>query len=134
MRIILLGAPGSGKGTQPQRLVERVGIPQVSTGDLLRAAVAAGTPLGREAKAAMDKGKLVEDSVVLAMIGERLAEPDAQKGFILDGFPRNLAQARALDDMLRALGKPLDAVVLLDVDYGELTRRISGRRSCPDCG
>jgi adenylate kinase len=134
MRIILLGAPGSGKGTQSQRLVEQFGIPQISTGDLLRAAVAAGTPLGREAKAAMDAGKLVDDSIVLGMIRERLAEPDAQKGFILDGFPRNLAQARALDDMLRMLAKPLDAVVLLDVDYGELARRISGRRSCPDCG
>jgi adenylate kinase len=134
MRIILLGAPGSGKGTQSQRLVEQFGIPQISTGDLLRAAVAAGTPLGREAKASMDAGKLVDDSIVLGMIRERLAERDAQKGFILDGFPRNLAQARALDDMLRALSKPLDAVVLLDVDYGELTRRISGRRSCPDCG
>jgi adenylate kinase len=134
MRIILLGAPGSGKGTQSQRLVERYGIPQISTGDLLRAAVAAGTPLGRQAKATMAAGKLVDDAVVLGMIRERLAEPDAQKGFILDGFPRNLAQARALDDMLRTLGKPLDAVVLMEVDYGELTRRISGRRSCPGCG
>jgi len=134
MRIILLGAPGSGKGTQSQRLVAQFGIPQISTGDLLRAAVAAGTPLGREAKAAMDGGNLVDDSIVLGMIRERLAEPDAQKGFILDGFPRNLAQARALDDMLRELGKPLDAVVLLDVDYGKLARRISGRRSCLDCG
>ena len=134
MRIILLGAPGSGKGTQSQRLVEQYGIPQISTGDLLRAAVAAGTPLGLQAKAAMDAGKLVDDSIVLGMIRERLGQPDAQKGFILDGFPRNLAQARALDEMLRQLSKPLDAVVLMDVDYGELARRISGRRSCPDCG
>jgi adenylate kinase len=134
MRIILLGAPGSGKGTQSQRLVEQYGIPQVSTGDLLRAARSAATPLGLQAKAAMDAGKLVDDSIVLGMIRERLAEPDAERGFILDGFPRNLAQARALDEMLRNLSKPLDAVVLMNVDYGELTRRISGRRSCQDCG
>ena len=134
MRIILLGAPGSGKGTQSQRLVERYGIPQISTGDLLRAAVAAGTAFGLQAKAAMDAGKLVDDSIVLGMIHERLAKPDAQKGFILDGFPRNLAQARALDETLHKLAKPLDAVVLMNVDYGELIRRISGRRSCPDCG
>jgi adenylate kinase len=134
MRIILLGAPGSGKGTQSQRLVEQYGIPQISTGDLLRAAVVAGTPLGLQAKTVMDAGKLVDDSIVLGMIRERLAEPDAQQGFILDGFPRNLAQARALDELLRTLGQPLDAVVLLEVDYGELTRRIAGRRSCPDCG
>ena len=134
MRIILLGAPGSGKGTQSQRLVESLGIPQISTGDLLRAAVASGTPLGLQAKAVMDAGKLVDDSIVLGMIRERLTEADAQKGFILDGFPRNIAQARALYQLLRTLGKPLDAVVLMDVDYAELTRRISGRRSCPDCG
>jgi adenylate kinase len=134
MRIILLGAPGSGKGTQSQRLVERFGIPQISTGDLLRAAVAAGTTLGLQAKAAMDAGKLVDDSIVLGMIRERLAKPDAQKGFILDGFPRNLAQAHALEEMLHRLAKPLDAVVLMNVDYGELIRRISGRRSCLDCG
>ena len=133
MRIVLLGAPGSGKGTQSQRLIERYGIPQVSTGDLLRAAVAQGTELGKEAKAAMDAGRLVEDRIVLAMIRERLARPDAQAGFILDGFPRNLAQASALEDMLRELGRPLDAVVLLEVDYGELVRRISGRRTCEDC-
>jgi adenylate kinase len=134
MRIILLGAPGSGKGTQSQRLVERHGIPQISTGDLLRAAVKNGTPLGLRAKAAMDSGNLVDDETVLGMIRERLAEPDAQRGFILDGFPRTLVQARALDEMLKEMGQPLDAVVLLDVDYGELTKRISGRRSCADCG
>jgi adenylate kinase len=134
MRIILLGAPGSGKGTQSQRLVERHGIPQISTGDLLRAAVKNGTPLGVRAKAAMDAGDLVDDAIVLGMIRERLAEEDAQRGFILDGFPRTLVQAGALDTLLREMGKPLDAVVLLEVDYGELTRRISGRRSCQDCG
>jgi adenylate kinase len=134
MRIVLLGAPGSGKGTQSQRLVERHSIPQISTGDLLRAAVAKGTALGLKAKESMDGGRLVDDDIVLGMIRERLSQPDAQRGFILDGFPRNLAQARALDALLRDLGKPLDAVVLLDVDYGELLRRISGRRTCADCG
>jgi adenylate kinase len=134
MRIVLLGAPGSGKGTQSQRLVAQHGIPQISTGDLLRAAVAKGTPLGLKAKETMDQGKLVEDEIVLGMIRERLAEPDVQKGFILDGFPRNLAQAQALDALLNELGQPLDAVVQMDVEYGELLRRISGRRTCADCG
>jgi adenylate kinase len=134
MRIVLLGAPGSGKGTQSQRLVERHGIPQISTGDLLRAAVANGTELGLKAKEAMDAGRLVDDEIVLGMIRERLGEPDTQRGFILDGFPRNLTQAHALDAMLTELGKPLDTVVQMDVDYGELTRRISGRRTCADCG
>jgi adenylate kinase len=134
MRIVLLGAPGSGKGTQSQRLVQRLGIPQISTGDLLRAAVAKGTELGRQAQEAMDGGRLVDDSLVLGMIRERLREPDARRGFILDGFPRNLAQAHALDHLLEALRQPLDAVVQLDVDYGEIVRRISGRRTCADCG
>ena len=134
MRIVLLGAPGSGKGTQAQRLVERAGIPQISTGDLLRAAVARGTELGRQAREAMDGGRLVEDSLVLGMIRERLGEPDTRRGFILDGFPRNLAQAHALERMLEALQQPLDAVVQLEVDYRELVRRISGRRTCADCG
>jgi adenylate kinase len=134
MRIVLLGAPGSGKGTQSQRLVERAGIPQISTGDLLRAAVARGTELGRQAKQAMDEGRLVDDSLVLGMIRERLGEPDTRRGFILDGFPRNLAQAHALERLLEALRQPLDAVVQLDVDYRELVRRISGRRTCADCG
>ena len=134
IRIVLLGAPGSGKGTQAKRLVERHGIPQISTGDLLRAQRVAGTPLGQRAQAAMDAGKLVDDEIVLGMIRERLAEADTQNGFILDGFPRNIAQAQALDILLRELGKPLDAVVQLEVDYGELTRRIAGRRTCSDCG
>jgi adenylate kinase len=134
MRIILLGAPGSGKGTQAQRLAEQRGIPQISTGDLLRAAVARGSELGRAAKAAMEGGRLVDDSLVLGMIRERLAEPDARAGFILDGFPRNLVQAAALDGVLAELKQPLDAVVQLEVDPAELVRRISGRRSCADCG
>jgi adenylate kinase len=134
MRIVLLGAPGSGKGTQSQRLVERLGVPQISSGDLLRAAVARGTELGRRAKEAMDGGRLVDDSLVLQMIRERLGEPDTRRGFILDGFPRTLAQAEALERLLQDLGQPLDAVVQLEVDAAELVRRISGRRCCADCG
>jgi adenylate kinase len=134
MRIVLLGAPGSGKGTQSQRLVQRFGIPQISTGDLLRSAVKRGTPLGVAAKGAMDAGKLVDDSIVLGMIRERLAEADAANGYILDGFPRNIVQAEALDVMLKEVGQPLSAVVQLDVPYAELTRRIAGRRSCQNCG
>src|SRR5712671_3221310 len=134
MRIVLLGAPGSGKGTQAQRLVERAGIPQISTGDLLRAAVARGSELGRQAREAMEGGRLVDDALVLGMIRERLGEPDTRRGFILDGFPRNLAQAHALERLLEALGQPLDAVVQFEVDYRELVRRISGRRTCAYCG
>jgi adenylate kinase len=134
MRIVLLGAPGSGKGTQSQRLVQRYGIPQVSTGDLLRSAVARGTPLGLAAKDAMQAGRLVDDSIVLGMIRERMADADMAAGFILDGFPRNLAQASALDEQLADLHKPLTSVVLLEVNYDELTRRIAGRRVCQKCG
>jgi adenylate kinase len=134
MRIVLLGAPGSGKGTQSQRLAARHGIPQISSGDLLRAAVANGTALGLQAKKAMDRGLLVEDNIVLGMIRERLAESDTQAGFILDGFPRTIDQATALNTILREVGKPLNAVVLMEVDSAELVRRISGRRTCADCG
>ena len=133
MRLVLLGAPGSGKGTQAQKLVQNYGIPQVSTGDLLRDAVARATPLGLEAKAAMDAGKLVEDRIVLAMIHERLGRPDAGGGFILDGFPRNVAQADALGELLSGMGQPLDAVVLMDVDTKVLFRRLTGRRTCRRC-
>ncbi|HTV51942.1 MAG TPA: adenylate kinase [Steroidobacteraceae bacterium] len=136
MRIILLGAPGSGKGTQAQRLVQRLHIPQVSTGDLLRTVVARSGELGatgRAAKAAMDSGQLVPDEIVLALIRERLAQPDAAPGFILDGFPRNLSQAQALDELLAELAKPLDAVLMLEVDADELVRRIAGRRTCRNC-
>ena len=134
MRIVLLGAPGSGKGTQSKVLVERFGIPQISTGDLLRSAVARGTEYGLKAKAAMDAGLLVADEIVLGIIRERLAEPDAQRGFILDGFPRNIAQAEALGRMLASIRQPLNAVVLMNVNYRELVRRIAGRRSCQTCG
>src|SRR5271154_5691638 len=120
MRIVLLGAPGSGKGTQSQLLVKAHGIPQISTGDLLRNAVSKGTDLGLRAKAAMDLGHLVDDATVLGMIRERLKQPDAAKGFILDGFPRNIAQAEALGKMLETLSTPLDAVVLMNVDMGIL--------------
>jgi len=134
MRIVLLGAPGSGKGTQSQLLIKRYDVPQISTGDLLRQAVAAGTELGIRAKSAMDAGKLVDDATVLGMIRERLGQPDAAKGFILDGFPRNIAQADSLDKMLNDIGKPLEAVVLLNVDLGILFKRLTGRRICEDCG
>src|SRR6202451_128609 len=130
MRIVLLGAPGSGKGTQSQLLVKAYGIPQISTGDLLREAVAKGTELGLRAKDAMDSGKLVDDATVLGMIRERTSNPDAANGFILDGFPRNIAQAEALKVMLEALGTPLEAVVLMNVDLGILFKRLTGRRGC----
>jgi len=134
MRIVFLGAPGSGKGTQSQRLVERHGIPQVSTGDLLRAHVRDGTELGRRAKSVMDAGQLVDDATILGMVRERLAAPDAARGFILDGFPRTVPQAEGLEQMLAVIGQPLDAAVLFDVDSELLVKRISGRRTCQDCG
>jgi adenylate kinase len=134
MRIVLLGAPGSGKGTQAQRLARERAMPQISTGDLLRAAVTAGSALGKQAKAAMDAGRLVADEIVLGIIAERLAQADVGSGFVLDGFPRNIEQATALDTMLAQLGKPLDAVALMEVDRSELVRRIAGRWTCRDCG
>ncbi len=134
MRIVLLGAPGSGKGTQGKLMASKYHVPQISTGDLLRAAVKAGTPLGLQARAAMDAGRLVSDEIVLGMIRERLEEDDTRDGFILDGFPRNLAQARALDDTLAKLGKPLDMALLIDIDLDVLMQRITGRRTCESCG
>lgn len=136
MRIVLLGAPGSGKGTQAKLLVEKYKIPQMSTGDLLRAEVAAGTDLGRKAKAAMDAGQLVSDDIVLGMIQNRLAKPDAKAGFILDGFPRNIPQAQSLDAMLARLGQPLQLALLVDVDKEVLMKRLTGRRTCSSaaCG
>ena len=134
MRIVLLGAPGSGKGTQGKLMASKYHVPQISTGDLLRAAVKAGTPLGLQARAAMDAGRLVSDEIVLGMIRERLQEDDTRDGFILDGFPRNLAQARALDDPLAKLGKPLDMALLIDIDLDVLMQRITGRRTCESCG
>ncbi len=134
MRIVLLGAPGSGKGTQAKLLTESYHVPQISTGDLLRAAVKSGSALGLQAKAAMDAGRLVSDDLVLAMIRERLTWPDAGNGFILDGFPRNIAQAQALDVMLERLGQPLDIALLIDVDPDILMQRMTGRRTCESCG
>ena len=134
MRIVMLGAPGSGKGTQAQRLQQDHQLPQVSTGDLLRRAVADKTPLGLKAKAAMDAGELVSDEIVLGMIKERLAKPDAKRGFILDDFPRNLAQADSLNAVLADLGLKIDAAVLMDVDFEILMKRLTGRRTCSRTG
>ena len=133
MRIVLLGAPGSGKGTQAKQLVDRYKIPQISTGDLLRAEVRDRTPLGVQAKAAMDAGQLVSDEIVLLMIKKRLGQPDAERGFILDGFPRNIPQAEALDRLLTELDQPLDLALLIDVDFEILMQRLTGRRTCRDC-
>ena len=130
MRIVLLGAPGSGKGTQAKRLEADRKIPQISSGDMLRAAVAAGTRFGQQAKDIMEAGQLVSDDIVLGIISERLAEPDAADGFILDGFPRTEIQAQDLENLLDQLGKPLDAAVLLDVDFDILLKRLTGRRTC----
>ena len=134
MRIVMLGAPGSGKGTQAQRLQKEHGLPQISTGDLLRKAVADKTELGQKAKKVMDAGELVSDDLVLGMIKERIAQPDAQKGFLLDGFPRNTAQADSLDALLGGLELKLDRVVLLDVDFDILMKRLTGRRTCSKTG
>jgi adenylate kinase len=134
VRIVFLGAPGSGKGTQAQLLVADTGIIQVSTGDLLRDAVKADTDLGRRAKAAMDAGELVSDDIVLGIIRDRLSRPDAATGFVLDGFPRNLAQAEALKAVLAGIGKPLDAVVLINVPFDILMKRLTGRRTCSVTG
>jgi len=129
MRIILLGAPASGKGTQANALTERYGIPKVSTGDMLRAARSAGTELGKEAERYMSSGGLVPDAVVIGLVEERLGQPDAQKGFLLDGFPRTVAQAEALGALLDRLSTPLDAVVQIDVPRELLVRRATGRRT-----
>lgn len=133
MRLVLIGAPGSGKGTQAQRMQSRHGVPQVSTGDLLREAVAAGTPLGRAAKIVMDAGQLVADDIMLGIIRERLARPDAKRGFILDGFPRTIVQADGLSALLAEIVQPIDAVVLFDIDSEVLQKRLAGRRSCRRC-
>jgi adenylate kinase len=130
----MLGAPGSGKGTQAQRIQKEYGLPQISTGDLLRKAVADKTPLGVQAKKAMDAGELVSDDIVLGMIKERVAQPDAAKGFLLDGFPRNTAQADSLAALLKSLKLALDRVVLMDVDFDVLMKRLTGRRTCSKTG
>lgn len=134
MKLVLLGAPGAGKGTQAKKLIEKYNIPQISTGDLLRAAVAAQSELGKEAKSFMDKGELVPDTVVLGMVEERLGQDDCQAGYILDGFPRNTAQAEALDEMLDQMGMALDAALSVDVPMDDLMKRLTGRRTCRECG
>ena len=130
MRIVLLGAPGSGKGTQAKKLMADRNIPQISTGDMLREAVAHGTRFGQKAKLTIDSGNLVPDDVVLGIISERLDRPDAAEGFILDGFPRTEQQALDLEELLDQLGTPLDAAVLLDIDFEILMKRLTGRRTC----
>ena len=130
MRIVLLGAPGSGKGTQAKKLIADRNIPQISTGDMLREAVAAGTRFGEQAKDIMEAGQLVPDDIMLGIISERLTRPDAAEGFILDGFPRTRQQAADLEELLDELGAPLDVAVLMDVDFDVLLKRLTGRRTC----
>lgn len=136
MRIVLLGGPGSGKGTQAKKLTDVYGIPQISTGDIFRAALKEGTPMGLKAKTYMDKGELVPDGVVVGVVEERLTKPDLDKGYMLDGFPRTIPQAEALDKMLNGQGQSLDHAVLVDVPDEELLKRLTGRRTCrnSDCG
>ena len=133
MRLLFLGPPGAGKGTQARELAREWGVPQVATGDMLREAMAAGTPLGRAAKQYYDRGELVPDDVILKMVAERFGQPDAAQGFILDGFPRTIAQSDGLGAMLEALGHKLDGVIYFDVSEPELIRRLTGRRLCRQC-
>ncbi|MEW6585238.1 MAG: adenylate kinase [Nitrospirota bacterium] len=133
MRIVLLGAPGAGKGTQAKMLIGKYKIPQISTGDILRKAVADGTPLGKEAKAIMEKGELVPDKIVLGLVQERVKQDDCKSGFILDGFPRNTAQAEALDKLLGNLNMPLTGALSVDVPKEDLMKRLTGRRTCKSC-
>ncbi len=134
MNIILIGPPGAGKGTQAKRMIDRLGVPQISTGDMFRAAVKEGSPMGKKAKEYMDKGALVPDDVVIGVVKERFEKPDTRKGFILDGFPRTLEQAKALDKLLGDLGSRIDHVVVIEVPDDSLVGRLTGRRTCRGCG
>ncbi|MBI4726000.1 adenylate kinase [candidate division TA06 bacterium] len=134
MRLVLLGAPGSGKGTQAKQICQKFNLPHISTGDILRQAVKDGSPLGLEAKGFMDRGELVPDHLILNLIKERFKSPDAQKGFLLDGFPRTVAQARGLEDMLLQQSLKIDLACSLDVEREELINRLTARRICPGCG
>ena len=134
MHLILLGPPGVGKGTQARRLAEHFGVPQIATGDMLRDHVRKGTNLGQQAQSYMNKGQLVPDEVILAMVENRLLEPDASAGFVLDGFPRNLPQAEALEKMLESLGKHINRAIYFGMEEDKIVERLSGRRVCIDCG
>lgn len=133
MRVLMAGSPGSGKGTHGRRLGADLGVPHIATGDLLREQVAAGTPIGREAQTYMDRGNFVPDAVMIEMIKQRLSQPDAEKGFVLDGFPRTQVQANELDKLLADMGQTIDAVVVIEVPVEEIVVRLNGRRSCPKC-
>jgi adenylate kinase len=134
MKLVLLGPPGAGKGTQAKMLIEKYQIPQISTGDILRQAVKDGTPLGKKAKTYMDQGKLVPDDLIITLIKERINADDCSDGYIFDGFPRTVAQAEALDSLLKSLATELDAVVSIEVPEDEVVKRLSGRRTCKNCG
>ncbi|MCA1042169.1 adenylate kinase [Bacillus infantis] len=134
MNLVLMGLPGAGKGTQAEKIVEKYGIPHISTGDMFRAAIKEGTELGLEAKSFMDKGELVPDQVTIGIVRERLSKEDCNKGFLLDGFPRTVAQADALEDILSELKKKIDYVINIDVDQSILMERLTGRRICKNCG
>jgi adenylate kinase len=134
VRLVLVGPPGAGKGTQAEYLAAHLGVPKISTGDIFRANVGQGTPLGLAAKAFMDAGDLVPDQITIAMVRDRLAQPDTKTGFLLDGFPRNVAQAYVLAEILDSLDSRLDVVMDLEVDHDEVVRRLAGRRTCRDCG
>ncbi len=134
MNIVFLGPPGAGKGTQAKKIAEKYGIPQISTGDMFREHLSKGTELGQKAKEYMDKGQLVPDEIVLGMVEERLKQPDCDKGFILDGFPRTVPQAEALDKLLEKMGKKIDYAICIDVPDEELVKRLTGRRTCKKCG
>lgn len=134
MQVIFMGLPGAGKGTQAERIVEKFGIPHISTGDIFRAAMAEGTPLGRKAKEYVDKGQLVPDDVTIGIVRERLSRPDTEKGFLLDGFPRTVPQAKELEKVLKEMEREIEVVIHLNVDSGNLLARLTGRRICRSCG